>query len=272
MSNTLKRILSAIALVSVAALCLFFGKITTAILIFTVGLISIDELETNFFGYGRKDPSYILSQSIYGLSFGYFGFYLLGENTMSFVYLGVAFNLVLLLYLFFTDINSKLFINFLKSFPGFSGLLITLPILSTIHFIGLEHWIYYLILLGVINFGMDTAAWFWGKSFGRHKLWPSVSPKKTVEGLIGGVVSASLIGVLYYNTFLGDASVKLWAVFLFFALLSQLGDLIQSKIKRQMGIKDSSGLIPGHGGVYDRIDSVIFLAPFMGIALEFLSF
>jgi phosphatidate cytidylyltransferase len=114
---------------------------------------------------------------------------------------------------------------------------------------------------------VDTAAYFTGKKFGKHKLWEAVSPKKTIEGLIGGVFFSVLATSLYWNAFVDKVNVFTVLFFTFVACCSQVGDLAQSKLKRQFEIKDSSSLIPGHGGVYDRVDSLMFVAPFYAFYL-----
>ena len=120
-----------------------------------------------------------------------------------------------------------------------------------------------LFLFGVLWVG-DTAAMGVGKWLGRHKLAPAVSPNKTVEGFIGGFVGALAVGLLM--AFWKFGQLPLYHV-LFMALgcslFGQLGDLVESMWKRSLGIKDSSDIIPGHGGVLDRFDSLLFAAPFM---------
>jgi phosphatidate cytidylyltransferase len=88
-----------------------------------------------------------------------------------------------------------------------------------------------------------------------------VSPKKTIEGLIGGVFFSVLATSLYWNYFIEELDALTVFFFTVIACCSQVGDLAQSKLKRQFEIKDSSSLIPGHGGVYDRVDSLMFVAP-----------
>ncbi len=120
-----------------------------------------------------------------------------------------------------------------------------------------------LFLFGVLWVG-DTAAMGIGSWLGRHKLAPGVSPNKTVEGFIGGLIGAVLVGILMTFWRLSAIPITdLVAVALGCSLCGQLGDLVESMWKRSLGIKDSSALIPGHGGMLDRFDSLLFAAPFM---------
>lgn len=124
----------------------------------------------------------------------------------------------------------------------------------------------WVVLIGA--FVTDTAALFGGKFFGRHKLCPKLSPKKTVEGSISGIlgcVICTLIFCLICNIGFGLEINYLWAVVIGLgaSIVSQLGDLSASCIKRQFGIKDYGKIFPGHGGVMDRFDSLFFVAPFV---------
>ena len=114
--------------------------------------------------------------------------------------------------------------------------------------------------------GSDTFAYAIGKKFGKHKL-SKISPKKSVEGSIAGIVGATLIGVIYtifVNKFAGlnINYIFITLVLILLSALSQIGDLSASSIKRYVDVKDFGNLIPGHGGMLDRIDSIIFIAPF----------
>lgn len=122
-----------------------------------------------------------------------------------------------------------------------------------------------LLLLFALLWVGDTAAMFVGMKFGRHKLAPAVSPNKTVEGFFGGLVGAMLVGVvLYFWRFEGTvALLHIVAVSVGCSVFGQVGDLVESMWKRSLDIKDSSSLIPGHGGVLDRFDSLLFAAPFL---------
>lgn len=117
----------------------------------------------------------------------------------------------------------------------------------------------------------DTFAYFVGRAIGRHKLYEKVSPKKTIEGSIGGVFGGVL--AVYIVALLFGRSPSLNMVFLagvLMNLIGQAGDLFESVFKRDFGLKDSGQLIPGHGGMLDRIDSIIFSAPFMYLIIRFL--
>lgn len=118
--------------------------------------------------------------------------------------------------------------------------------------------LFYLVFLSQFN---DVAQYTWGKLFGKRPVVPKVSPKKTVEGLLGGVLTTTLIGWLIapYLTPLSGW----WAVLagLIIGLSGFFGDVVISAIKRDIGVKDSGNLIPGHGGIMDRIDSLTFTAP-----------
>lgn len=122
--------------------------------------------------------------------------------------------------------------------------------------------------------GTDTFAYISGKLFGKHKL-SRISPKKTVEGSLGGIIGATFLGIIYtviINNFIQtDINyIYIFIVLIALSILSQIGDLAASSIKRYVDIKDFGNLIPGHGGMLDRIDSIIFIAPFAYFLLSIL--
>lgn len=120
-------------------------------------------------------------------------------------------------------------------------------------------WVF-LVLFAVM--ACDSLAYFVGSSFGKHKLYPAVSPKKSVEGSLGGLVGSCLgvwlAAVLFLPTF-GTGHVILVGVLL--GVVGQVGDLFESLLKRACGVKDSGGIFPGHGGILDRLDSLLFAFP-----------
>ena len=120
------------------------------------------------------------------------------------------------------------------------------------------------LLLGAIVLLGDTGAYFMGKFLGRRKLYPTVSPKKTVEGSLGGVLG-SLVGAVVFKIAIapGLGWLDVVAVAVPCSVLGQIGDLTESLFKRSYGVKDSGTILPGHGGVLDRLDGVLFAAPYM---------
>ncbi len=116
----------------------------------------------------------------------------------------------------------------------------------------------------LVMFGSDAGAYFAGRSLGKHKLAPSISPNKTVEGLIGGVVAAAALGALstwwFFPTLPYLTSIPLAC---FLAFIGMIGDLCESAMKRSAGAKDTAKILPGHGGFLDRLDSLLFAAPIL---------
>ena len=124
-------------------------------------------------------------------------------------------------------------------------------------------WVYLALFLTWMN---DSAAYFVGVNFGRHKLWPRLSPKKSWEGTIAGWVVAGIFGALWvYYTPLNATHSPFFGAIVGVAagILALFGDLSISTMKRQTGVKDSGNLFPGHGGVLDRLDSLLFVLPFV---------
>ncbi len=118
---------------------------------------------------------------------------------------------------------------------------------------------YLVLIAAAVAFLGDTAAYFGGKAMGRHKLWPAVSPKKTWEGSFSGILG-SILGALavkwLFDTGFGYVGLIVFAII--GGALGQMGDLVESVFKRSAGVKDSGTLLPGHGGVYDRVDAFMF--------------
>ena len=135
------------------------------------------------------------------------------------------------------------------------------------------------IILGlfILIWTNDTFAYLVGESIGKHKLFERVSPKKTIEGFLGGAVFAAFAGFLiskFYiqpNPEFSSKSILIWTIIaLIVSVFGTIGDLIESKFKRIAGVKDSGSIMPGHGGILDRLDSVIFVAPIIFLFYQIL--
>lgn len=271
MSNTMLRVTSALVMIILLSVVVWLGSEWLLYLSVILGVLLVDEILINLLKSKRTKISYISAQTAF-LVFAIF--FVLLDRTGNFVDLfnnaALVNNFILLIYLFYVKMGNQIVKNLCARIPYLVAIYIFLPISSLAFIISTDNWMNYLIVMLVINFGMDTGAWFVGKNVGKRKLWPSVSPNKTVEGLVGGILISGFVGSLAWFFLFGTASVVYYSIFSLLGLLSQLGDLVQSKLKRQCEVKDSSNLIPGHGGIYDRLDSLLFLAPFFVLVIKYL--
>lgn len=241
-----ERVITAIALIAVVLLAVALGEPGINLLIF--GFIAIGCYEV--YDVKRKSLAPITLPVI--LLFAFLG----GFDPAG---LGLSFHLILLLFtLFFFSIVFEWF--------GFEELtylflmitLIILAVQSITLVLSFPYWV--LLYIFIATFATDTFAYFGGTMFGKHKLIERISPKKTVEGALIGYVASVILSVTFAHFLLRDVlGYKLILVLSFLIpILSQIGDLSFSLIKRHFGIKDFGKVFPGHGGVLDRIDSVLF--------------
>ncbi|GLQ26494.1 phosphatidate cytidylyltransferase [Sulfitobacter pacificus] len=153
-----------------------------------------------------------------------------------------------------------------RIYAAFAGMIL-LAGLSLMHlrdFYGFG-WEMWLVLVVVVT---DVAGYFAGRMIGGPKFWPAVSPKKTWSGTVAGWIGAAIVGLLFsINTGVG---IQLVVISVLIAMASQMGDVAESALKRKMGVKDSSNLIPGHGGLMDRFDGMLGAALFLLLASPFL--
>ncbi len=128
----------------------------------------------------------------------------------------------------------------------------------------------WVVFLCTVIWGADAMAYYTGKAVGKRKLFKSVSPNKTIEGLYGSITGALLISILIKIVFNIEISLpKIIFVGILVGLIGVIGDLVESMFKRDAGVKDSSNLIPGHGGILDKIDGMLFTAPVLYYFLKF---
>lgn len=254
-----KRVLSAIIMTVVfVPILLIGGKAFIALMCLIAGLGLYELLETaktkNSFPMLMKIISYSILFFICTRNINSFDFnFTLDYKSISLVIF------LLLLPLVFYDDNKKYNITdglFLIGGVLFLGFSFNLLIITR------NYDLYRIIYLLLISIMTDTFAYITGKLVGLHKLCPNISPNKTIEGLIGGTTMGVIVGASFYHVFI-NPSVSLSILVIITLILSiagQIGDLVFSMIKRYYNKKDFSDLIPGHGGILDRFDSLIFIA------------
>ena len=257
----LKRILSGIIGLPIVALILIFGNIYVIDVLFAlVALIAIHEY-FNSFKEKHKPVKWLGYISCILIAFLHVipeQYYLLTVVLSVCVSMAVLFMQVVFsnMKTTVTDIMITLF--------GMLYIVFFLSFIALLH--GIENGKYLIWFILFAAWGTDTCAYFVGCKFGKHK-FSKISPKKSIEGCIGGTVGSIILALVYtfaLNKLAGLQISYIYITGVAFALsiLSQIGDLSASSIKRTMGIKDFGNLIPGHGGMLDRIDSIIFIAPF----------
>lgn len=256
------RLLSGIVLVLIALFTLISGGEILFATLFVISVIGMNELY-KIFNIHTKAPGicgYLFATAYYCLLYAK---PLLPQGIDWFLLLFMAFLIVMMTILVFGYPNYKTE----QIFVAFFGLFYVAVMLSFIYRTRiLPAGIFTVWLVFICSWGCDTCAYCVGMLIGKHKMAPQLSPKKSIEGGIGGVLGATLLAVIYavaINHF-GNAGVDVVRFAVIGAAggaISQVGDLAASAIKRFHEIKDYGKFIPGHGGILDRFDSVIFTAP-----------
>lgn len=264
MGNFLKRLISAIILLPPVIYIVYKGGIYINLLVFVVVILMSLEFY-RILGFVKRD----LIVAMVITCAGYLMVVSLHSEYHFFALIAIL--LVTSLYLLFTIREVKgssarvayflLGIIYIGIFPAF------IPLIRNIDS---ENGFYYLFTFLAVIWLSDTFAYFIGKSLGRHKLYELISPKKTVEGSIGGL-AGGILGVYVVGFICGKSPdyLFIFLVGVVVNLVGQAGDLFESMFKRDAGLKDSGDLIPGHGGILDRVDAIIFAAPLMYIILRF---
>lgn len=252
------RLLSGIVLVIVALVLIITGGnllLVSTLLISYIGMFELYRI----FHIEKELPGMVgyLAATVYycNLKFGFL------PDLMMFV-LGL---LILLMFVYVFTYPKYKTEQLLAAFFGVFYVAVMLSYVYQTRMLSMGAYIVWLIFL--CSWGCDTCAYCVGVLIGKHKMSPKLSPKKSVEGAVGGVVGAALLTILYDMVFknamgVGNTEVYIMAaISAVGALVSMVGDLTASAIKRNYDIKDYGKLIPGHGGILDRFDSVIFTAP-----------
>jgi len=181
------------------------------------------------------------------------------QQWIGYTKIEMMFALILIL-LIYTVISKNKFTFDHAAFTAFSALYIGIGFYYLIEtrFYGFEYVFYALLVIWTT----DSGAYFVGRKIGNRKLWPDISPNKTVEGFIGGIVFAVLFACVFQIFYpIAPSYMMLIIVTIVASIVGQLGDLVESALKRHFGVKDSGNLLPGHGGILDRFDSLLFVLP-----------
>lgn len=245
------RIISGLIGIAILLGVVNLGGIVFSLTVLLITLVGLKEYKNAIESLKEQEIpnwiNYLFALTLFGLVFF--------EKT-NYIQMGIYSYILLLLLIFLFSKKSSLKDIALTVFGGFYVVFL----IYHIYFFNDSKYIWYVF---ITSWGSDTFAYFTGKFLGKNKLWPEVSPNKTIEGSIGGLFGATLLAFLFAKYYIEDVEVSILVIVFVGAILSQMGDLIASKIKRLVGIKDYGNLMPGHGGVLDRFDSIIFISPFI---------
>lgn len=262
-----QRVISGAVLVVILAITLYFGGIVTCGLMALVSLVGNMEL-LRVYGVNKKTPGIVcyLATVLY-----YIAIYL---NRMDIIVPMMVVYLLVMLAVYVLTFPTYSDKQIMAAFMDFFYVSVMLSFVYLIR--NMEHGLVLVLLIFVSSWINDTCAYFVGRALGKHKMAPVLSPKKSIEGLTGGIVGAGVFGAVFGILFDKYVDTMNYAPLLFAvvgavgALPAVIGDLAASAIKRNNDIKDYGKLIPGHGGILDRFDSIIFTAPIIYYLLVYL--
>lgn len=275
-AKTIKRTITGVITLPVLAIILIFSN-TIIMDIFTaiIACISMYEYFHCFKSTNKANPSQYLGY-IYCILIAFTHF--VDERLLTSIIIAIIpVSLVVLFAVLVLSKGKKTVTDIAVTMLGICYIPLMLIYLSLVRDMELDHGLNGKILIWFVliaSWGSDIFAYFIGRHFGKHKL-TAVSPNKTVEGAVAGVVGAILLGILFAilcNTIwgVGINYLLIGCIMAVLSIVGQIGDLAASSIKRYCDIKDFSELIPGHGGMLDRIDSIIFVLPFAFILFSIL--
>lgn len=183
------------------------------------------------------------------------------ENALGYTKVEITFSIVLLLLIYTVVVKNRYTFDH-AAFSIFGALYVGIGFYYLIEtrLAGIEYVIYALLVIWMT----DTGAYFVGRKIGKRKLWPDISPNKTIEGFVGGILSAVVFACLFQAIYpITSSYLILIGVTIIASIIGQLGDLVESALKRHYDVKDSGNILPGHGGILDRFDSLLFVLPLL---------
>ena len=254
------RLVSGIVLVAAALVTIISGGAVLWTTLLVLSLIGVFELYRAMGIWKKEDPLL----SLVGFAGVVFYYLLLIPGEEAYTMPGLILTLIALMTLYVYRYPRYQAGQIAEAFFGVVYVAVMLSCIYELRI--MEHGAYLVWLIFISSWGCDTCAYCVGMLIGKHKMSPKLSPKKSVEGAVGGVIGAAVLGAVYAaaaGPYLSDEGqiVVYGGICAVGAVISMIGDLAASAIKRNHNLKDYGKLIPGHGGVLDRFDSVIFTAP-----------
>lgn len=263
MGDRHKRILTAaIAIPPIVAFIIYFDNIVFFLAVLLVILLSVREFIALLESANIKVMSY---PAYFGSIFLPYGIYTADVRLFSGALLLTA--VMAMSVKLFSDEPLK------DTFDSIGGTLMTVlyaPLMFAFVVLLRKLGVHYIFLLCVLIWMSDTSAYFIGCRFGKRRLYEKISPKKSVEGAIAAYVGGVGVGILYCEAFIDISILHAALVGILVVTAGIVGDLVESMFKRKAGIKDSGSLIPGHGGILDRVDSLLFGAPVLYLYISYL--
>ncbi len=272
-SDLPKRSLSAIIYGTLWLAAIYFGSWLLTLITYLFFSLAAYELIKLIYTDSKEKKLFTITTTIAGIlliifqlliyfKFKDFSFFNIAINNFStissfIVLLIVPFFIFLLLETIYLLFYSKISINNFFKFLSFLFFWIIVPIISVQFLNTFNH----LLITVVCIWVFDTMAYVMGVLLGKHTLAKNISPKKTIEGVIYGAILTYVIFIIYFS-FIEKRTDLYWIVAII-PFLATMGDLLESKLKREIGVKDSGNILPGHGGMLDRLDSILFTVPFV---------
>lgn len=264
----LKRWITSIIILPFLILLILKGdKFLFALFVGIVSVVALREYFSIVFRPKALQNALPVLAYVVSLAFVYAAY----ENSFNFVVVIIAFNFIFFasFSLFQYGSNPSVLRIMTKQIQGIVYVPILLSFLVLIR--NSDNGVIWIFFALAFVFSGDIGAYYIGSYFGKHKLCPAISPNKTIEGSIGGLIANLSVGSIFKYFYLSSSSWSLCIAFFICAgAFGQIGDLFESELKRSANVKDSSKILPGHGGILDRIDALLFVAPIAFFFKEYL--
>lgn len=257
MNNFITRVLTAIAMIAIFLILIFTNRILLVFGIVTLSTIAIYEMLNALKKMNYNTKNY--SSYLFNIAFIIFAEYL------DFKYMFPIFTIYIVTLLISIVLDVNFTFNELMA-NVFVAIYITVPYAYVLQLKD-PKWVLYVFAIPAAT---DTSAYLFGMLFGKHKLIERLSPKKTIEGALGGILGGVIFTFIFLKLYNLEHNIIIYIAAIIFTIVSQIGDLFASLIKRKANIKDYGNILAGHGGIMDRFDSLLLVAPLVYILVNYL--